>query len=508
MNTHFIKQISFSAAITLSALLAIAIVSNIAAQTPPVTLTKPASPEKAPNAAGFIQRWLLLEPIAANGLTDSAVQAAVKQEYFPDQFTVIPRDGDKVTVGGAELTWHAVDTVNYNVNLFHFARAQGKKTSDVLFWAVTVVNCPREVRDVRLAIGSNAASVWWVNGQEVINIYGDRQTVIDDGVSKRLTLNKGPNIIRAAIVNGGGATDFCARLLDADDKPIKDVTVSLARAPAAPSPAKTQRQAQAAPPDPNFYIFLCFGQSNMEGGGRIEEQERTVDPRFQVLADFDNPSRGWKKGQWYDALPPLTRRTRGISLVDSFGRTLVAGLPRNIRVGVVKVGVSGTKIELWDKNSYRDYLATADSWKVRLADEYGGDPYAYLVELAKIAQRDGVIKGILLHQGESNAEDKDWPRKVKQVYDNLMKDLNLEPEAVPLLAGEVVNADQRGEKASANEIMKRLPETLPNSYVISSAGLPCNPDHLHFTAEGYRQFGKRYAEKMLSILGYKLNETK
>ena len=102
--------------------------------------------------------------------------------YFPDQFTVIPHDGDKATVGGAELTWHAVDTLNYNVNLFHFARAQGKKTSDVLFWAVTIVNCPREMRDVRLSIGSNAASVWWVNGKEVIGIYGDRQTVIDDGV--------------------------------------------------------------------------------------------------------------------------------------------------------------------------------------------------------------------------------------------------------------------------------------------------------------------------------------
>jgi hypothetical protein len=164
-----------------------------------------------------------------------------------------------------------------------------------------------------------------------------------------------------------------------------------------------------AKPDPNFHIYLCFGQSNMEGGGRIEEQERTVDPRFQVLADFDNPSRGWKKGQWYDAIPPLTRRTRGISLVDSFGRTMVANLPKNIRVGVVKVGVSGTKIELWDQGSYREYLATAEDWKVRFASEYGGNPYAYLVELAKIAQQSGVIKGILLHQGESNAEDKDWP---------------------------------------------------------------------------------------------------
>jgi hypothetical protein len=234
MNMHFTKQFTFVAAITVSALLAVA-ASDIAAQIPAVTLTKPASPEKAPNANGFIQRWLLLEPISVNGLTDSAVQAAVKKEYFPDQFTVVPRDGDKVTVGGAELTWHAVDTLNYNVNLFHFARAQGKKTSDVLFWAVTVINCPRDMQDVRLSIGSNAASVWWVNGKEVIGIYGDRQAVIDDGVSKRLTLNKGLNVVRAAIVNGGGATDFCARFLDAEDKPLKEITMSLGETRRAPS---------------------------------------------------------------------------------------------------------------------------------------------------------------------------------------------------------------------------------------------------------------------------------
>ena len=259
-----------------------------------------------------------------------------------------------------------------------------------------------------------------------------------------------------------------------------------------------------ADPDPNFHIYLCFGQSNMEGGGKIEEQDRIADKRFQVLADFDVPSRGWKKGEWYDAIPPLTRRTRGISLVDSFGKTMVANLPPNVRVGVVKVGVAGTKIELWDKDGFREYLATADAWKVKFANEYNENPYAYLVELAQIAQRSGVIKGILLHQGESNAEDKAWPQKVKKIYDNLIKDLKLKPADVPLLAGEVVNADQGGEKASANEIFKTLPATLPNSYVISSAGLPCNPDHLHFTAEGYRQFGRRYAEKMLSLLGYKL----
>lgn len=243
MNTHVSKKITFIVVITLSLPIALAVVSGIAAQTPPITLTKPASPEKAPNADGFIQRWLVLEPIAANGVTDNAVQTLVKKELFPDQFTAIPRDGDKVSVGGNELAWHAVETLNYNVNLFHFARAQGKKTSDVLFWAVTIVNSPRELRDVRLSIGSNAASVWWVNGKEVIGIYGDRQTVIDDGVSKRLTLNKGQNIIRAAIVNGGGATDFCARLLGADDKPIKDITVSLGEVRATPSPASQRSNA-------------------------------------------------------------------------------------------------------------------------------------------------------------------------------------------------------------------------------------------------------------------------
>ena len=229
MNIYIIKHFTFITAITLSALIVLATVSNILAQTPPVTLMTPTTPEKVPNADGFIQRWLLLEPIAANGLTDNAVQALVKKEQFPNQFTVVPKDSDKVSVGGNELAWHAVDTLNYNVNLFHFARERSKQTSNVLFWAVAVINSPREMRDVRLAIGSNAASVWWVNGKEVIGIYGDRQAVIDDGVSKRLTLNKGQNIIRAAIVNGGGATDFCARFLDADDKPIKNITVSLGK---------------------------------------------------------------------------------------------------------------------------------------------------------------------------------------------------------------------------------------------------------------------------------------
>jgi len=179
------------------------------------------------DAGGFIQRWLLLEPIRVPGqLTESAVRTAVEND-FPVTAAPLPHDGQTLTVGDSQLTWHAVDTVNYNVNLYHFAYALKQPTSNVLFWAVTVVNAPREIRNVRLAIGSNAASVWWVNGKEATALYNDRQAVIDDGVSRRLTLNQGANVIRAAIVNAGGATDFCARFLDENDRPIKTLTATL-----------------------------------------------------------------------------------------------------------------------------------------------------------------------------------------------------------------------------------------------------------------------------------------
>ena len=197
------------------------------ARPPASSLTRPTSAPKPTDANGFIQRWLLLDPIRVPGqLTESAVRAAVEKD-FPVPATPLPHDGAALTLGDNALTWHAVDTVNYNVNLYHFAYALNKPTTNVLFWAITVVNAPREMRNVRLAIGSNAASVWWVNGKEATALYNDRQAVIDDGVSRRLTLNQGANVIRAAIVNAGGATDFCARFLDENDRPIKTLTATL-----------------------------------------------------------------------------------------------------------------------------------------------------------------------------------------------------------------------------------------------------------------------------------------
>jgi hypothetical protein len=260
--------------------------------------------------------------------------------------------------------------------------------------------------------------------------------------------------------------------------------------------------------DPNFYVFLCFGQSNMEGFPGIEEQDKTgVDKRFQVMSVVDINELSWIKGAWRAAIPPLCRRSTGLCPADYFGRTLVANLPEKVRVGVINVSVAGCKIELFDKNNYQTYALTAAPWMKNIIKEYNENPYAHLVEMAKLAQKDGVIKGILLHQGESNTNDKEWPEKVKGIYDNLIKDLALKPEEIPLLAGELVNADQNGACASMNSIIAEMPKTIPNSYVISSSGCAGRPDHLHFTPEGYRELGKRYAEKMLSLLGFKINRT-
>lgn len=255
--------------------------------------------------------------------------------------------------------------------------------------------------------------------------------------------------------------------------------------------------------DANFHVYLCLGQSNMEGNARVEEPDTiAVDNRFRVLSAVDCPELGRKKGHWYRAVPPLARCHTGLTPADYFGRTMVENLPSDIRVGIINVAVGGCKIELFDKDNYQSYIDASPGWLKNTVKEYDGNPYARLVELAKIAQKDGVIKGILLHQGESNTNDKEWPEKVKGVYDNLLKDLNLSAANVPLLAGEVVNSDQNGMCGSMNKIINTLPQTIPTAHVISSAGCPAAFDNLHFTAEGYRMLGVRYAAKMLSLLGY------
>jgi hypothetical protein len=197
--------------------------------------TQATSPSKAPDQDGFLQRWLLLEPINKPNrtntvFTDTYVRNAMNAEYFPNQLTAIPHNGDKATVAGQELTWHALDSTSFNVKLFRFAHGLNKPTYGVLFWAVTILDSPREIKNVRMAVGSNSASMWWLNGKEAVGLFGDRRMVMDDCVSKRLTLNKGRNVLRGAVINGPGLSDFCVRLIDENGAPIKNITLNLENA--------------------------------------------------------------------------------------------------------------------------------------------------------------------------------------------------------------------------------------------------------------------------------------
>jgi hypothetical protein len=249
------------------------------------------------------------------------------------------------------------------------------------------------------------------------------------------------------------------------------------------------------------------------GGRLLQDYALTFDQRA-MLVNFDRKQTSPVPTAPAGGAPGGKIAGVGVSPQDD-GSLLVAvimdGSPastKDIKVGVVNISVAGCKIELFDKTNHEAYAKTAPAWMTGIIKEYGGNPYAHLVEMGKLAQKTGVVKGILLHQGESNTGDKQWPAKVKAVYDNLLKDLDLKPESVPLLAGELVHADQKGACAGMNAIIAELPKSIPTAHVISSAGCKARPDRLHFTPEGYRELGKRYGEKMLSLLGYKVPESK
>ncbi|MBR1389401.1 MAG: acetyl xylan esterase [Prevotella sp.] len=255
--------------------------------------------------------------------------------------------------------------------------------------------------------------------------------------------------------------------------------------------------------DPNFYIFLCFGQSNMEGAARPEAQDlASPGPRFLLMPAVDFPDKGRKMGEWCEASAPLCRPNTGLTPADWFGRTLVASLPENIKVGVIHVAIGGIDIRGFLPDSIKSYVKRAPSWMKGMLEAYNNDPYERLVSLAKKAQKDGVIKGILMHQGETNTGDPKWAGMVKQVYDHLCGDLQLKPEDVPLYAGNIVQADGEGVCFGCKKQIDELPQTLHTSQVISSDGCTNGPDKLHFDAAGYRELGCRYGEAVARNLGY------
>ena len=261
-------------------------------------------------------------------------------------------------------------------------------------------------------------------------------------------------------------------------------------------------------PDPNFYIFLCFGQSNMEGAARPEAQDlKSPGPRFLWMPAVDYPATETlperKMGEWYEAIPPLCRPNTGLTPADWFGRTLVTSLPENIKIGVIHVAIGGIDIKGFLPDSIDNYVKTkAPNWMKGMLAAYDNNPYQRLVTLAKKAQKDGVIKGILMHQGETNTGDPKWAGMVKEVYDNLCGDLQLKPEEVNLYAGNIVQADGKGVCIGCKKQIDELPQTLHTAQVISSDNCTNGPDRLHFDAAGYRELGCRYGEAVARHLGF------
>ncbi|MBB6239627.1 hypothetical protein HDC90_004285 [Pedobacter sp. AK013] len=251
--------------------------------------------------------------------------------------------------------------------------------------------------------------------------------------------------------------------------------------------------------DPNFYIFLAFGQSNMQGMGAIESQDKIVNNRFKVFQTLNCSNLNRSKSTWYTAVPPTCQCNSGLSPVDYFGRTMVANLPDSITIGIINVAVAGSDIRLFDKNIYMNYDSTSkDNWFTSLVASYEGNPYQYLIKQAKLAQKNGVIKGILLHQGETNTGQEQWPTYVKKIYNDMLTDLSLDANSVPLLAGELFSGD--GNCCSGmNSIIRKLPNTIPTAHIISSANCT-GQDAAHFDSQGYRKLGERYGVKMLELL--------
>lgn len=207
-----------------------------------------------PDELGFIRRWLLLEPISKPNrgntvFVDSYVRTNLDTGWNKGEFEV-PAEGDKETMTvefqkpvdmsagrpmwGVEpetemkkvkLTWHALDSKLFNVKLYRYAVGTETGRYGLICRAVTVIDVPEDLENVRLAVGSNSASMWWIDGEEALILSGDRRMVMDDGVSKRITLKKGRHILTGAVINGPGMSDFCVRFVDEQGNPVMNYNI-------------------------------------------------------------------------------------------------------------------------------------------------------------------------------------------------------------------------------------------------------------------------------------------
>ena len=256
-----------------------------------------------------------------------------------------------------------------------------------------------------------------------------------------------------------------------------------------------------AAPDPNFHIYIAYGQSNMEGNAT--NFDKNVDgkehPRVKMFATTSCSNLGRPTvGEMYPAVPPMFKCNAGLSPADWFGRHMADSLP-DVTIGIIPVAQGGTSIRLFDPDDYANYLRSAESWLQSGAKAYGNDGNAMgrIIEVAKKAQEKGVIKGFIFHQGETDGGMSNWEQIVKKTYEYMLKQLGLNAEETPFVAGEMVDG---GSCAGFNSRVHNLSKYIANFSYASSKGYGSKGDGLHFTVEGYRGMGQRYAQEMLKLI--------
>ena len=255
-----------------------------------------------------------------------------------------------------------------------------------------------------------------------------------------------------------------------------------------------------AAPDPNFHIYIAYGQSNMEGNAtNFTSVDKKEHPRVKMFATTSCSNLGRPTvGEMYPAVPPMFKCNAGLSPADWFGRHMADSLP-DVTIGIIPVAQGGTSIRLFDPDDYKNYIASAADWLQSGAKAYGNDGNAMgrIIEVAKKAQEKGVIKGIIFHQGETDGGMSNWEQIVKKTYEYMLKQLGLNAEETPFVAGEMVDG---GSCAGFNSRVNNLSKYIVNFGVASSKGYGSKGDGLHFTVEGYRGMGLRYAQQMLKLI--------
>lgn len=272
-----------------------------------------------------------------------------------------------------------------------------------------------------------------------------------------------------------------------------------------------------AAPNPNFHIYIAYGQSNMAGNGDIvpaEDQEKYSE-KFLMLASHSanakersgTTTQSIKMGEWYPAIPPMFHAFEKLSPADYFGRAMVDSLP-GVTVGIIPVAIGAVSIRAFDKDQYQNYFANdgKDIVNWGWTKDYDNNPPGRILELAKKAKEVGVIKGFIFHQGESDGTDANWRKTVYKTYKDIIDALELDENEVPFVAGELMN-DPTGNSGkgsccySKNGGIAELKNNFKKFGLASSKDLQGNgKDPYHFNRESVIELGRRYCSEMLKLI--------